>query len=121
MALTAQQKRVRRKWIAALRSGEYKQGTGMLRRRHKVYSEDRVGHCCLGVLCEVLGVKYREEAGLPSSQVLGAAGIGDLIGDLTEVNDNRGGSVGRAEGRDLPHCNFNEIADTLEYATLAGV
>lgn len=33
------------KWVAALRSGEYAQGRGLLR------SED--GYCCLGVLCDV--------------------------------------------------------------------
>lgn len=34
------------KWIAALRSGSYRQGTGQLRSR-----DDRF--CCLGVLCQV--------------------------------------------------------------------
>lgn len=34
----------RKLWTAALRSGEYKQGTGQLRSR---------GYCCLGVLCDV--------------------------------------------------------------------
>lgn len=33
------------KWLAALRSGEYEQTTGMLRR------DDT--YCCLGVLCDV--------------------------------------------------------------------
>ena len=33
-------------WIAALRSGEYKQGRQRLRRTG-------VGHCCLGVICDV--------------------------------------------------------------------
>lgn len=34
-----------RKWVNALRSGEYKQTTGLL---HNDY-----GYCCLGVLCDV--------------------------------------------------------------------
>lgn len=38
-----------RKWIAALRSGEYKQGHGQLRRR--LHSGDC--HCVMGVLCEL--------------------------------------------------------------------
>lgn len=39
------------KWIAALRSGEYKQGNSRLR------YDDELGSsfCCLGVLCEVMG------------------------------------------------------------------
>ena len=34
------------KWVAALRSGRYKQGDGLLRSRNDEY-------CCLGVLCDV--------------------------------------------------------------------
>lgn len=45
------------KWIAALRSGEYKQGMGGLRRY--VYGD--VVYCCLGVVCEVMGYHYRSE------------------------------------------------------------
>lgn len=37
--------RVKRLWTAALRSGEYEQGTSGLRVEN--------AHCCLGVLCEV--------------------------------------------------------------------
>lgn len=40
-----------KKWVAALRSGEYKQGVGSLK------SEGC--HCCLGVVCEV----YEKETG----------------------------------------------------------
>lgn len=38
---------IKAKWIAALRSGEYKQGTGRL------YDDLTGRFCCLGVLCEV--------------------------------------------------------------------
>ena len=37
------------KWVAALRSGKYKQGTGQLRTEDDCY-------CCLGVLCDISGV-----------------------------------------------------------------
>jgi hypothetical protein len=36
-------------WIAALRSGEYTQTTGKLKRTHTGYE----GFCCLGVLCDL--------------------------------------------------------------------
>jgi hypothetical protein len=36
---------IKQKWVAALRSGEYKQTTGHLR--------DETGFCCLGVLCDL--------------------------------------------------------------------
>jgi hypothetical protein len=40
---------VKDQWVAALRSGEYKQGKGVLHR--KVGGEDQF--CCLGVLCDL--------------------------------------------------------------------
>lgn len=48
------------KWVAALRSGKYIQG----RKRLKQVSDTSViEHCCLGVLCEVLGMKSRPNLG----------------------------------------------------------
>lgn len=40
---------VKAQWIAALRSGEFHQGTGLL---HKVMDGNHL-FCCLGILCEV--------------------------------------------------------------------
>jgi hypothetical protein len=39
-------KEVAKKWVKALRSGEYKQGINVLNRDNKEF-------CCLGVLCEL--------------------------------------------------------------------
>jgi hypothetical protein len=41
---------VKAKWLAALRSEEYVQGDGKLKRRDV---NGNVFHCCLGVLCEI--------------------------------------------------------------------
>lgn len=44
------------KWVQALESGEYKQVTHVLTALERVSSESEpivVGHCCLGVACEV--------------------------------------------------------------------
>ena len=38
-------KKVKKKWLKALRSGKYKQTTGQLKRDNKF--------CCLGVLCDI--------------------------------------------------------------------
>ena len=38
-----------KKWVEALRSGEYKQTQNKL--------HDKDGYCCLGVLCEVMGLE----------------------------------------------------------------
>ncbi len=42
---------VARKWVKALRSGKYKQVTGVLTEMDK--ERKVIGHCCLGVLCEL--------------------------------------------------------------------
>lgn len=43
---------IKKKWIAALRTGEYKQGKGVLRDRDDNF-------CCLGVLCDI----YKDDVG----------------------------------------------------------
>lgn len=52
-------KELKAKWVAALRSGQYKQGTKAL----------RIGdnYCCLGVLCDVVGVNWESTAHLVRS------------------------------------------------------
>lgn len=39
-------KALKKKWLKALRSGDYEQTTGRLK--------DQAGHCCLGVLCSIM-------------------------------------------------------------------
>jgi hypothetical protein len=39
------------KWVEALRSGNYSQGHGLLKRRE---DDNTAKHCCLGVLCELI-------------------------------------------------------------------
>lgn len=43
----------RRKWVAALRSGEYAQAKEALREPAEQRLDGKVGYCCLGVACEV--------------------------------------------------------------------
>jgi hypothetical protein len=92
---------VKNKWIAALRSGKYKQGRGRL--------NGPDGYCCLGVLCEVfiadgnaLDVRtpnsvteYNGESSYPPDAVLKWAGIRSLEGhaegaphSVAAVNDH---------------------------------
>lgn len=40
---------IKARWVAALRSGDYKQGTGDLRKGNSF--------CCLGVLCQIFSVE----------------------------------------------------------------
>jgi hypothetical protein len=49
-------KEIKAKWLEALRSGRYKQGIGFLRTEENEF-------CCLGLLCEVIGLEPEKEEG----------------------------------------------------------
>jgi hypothetical protein len=51
-------KAFKRKWVNALRSGKYTQGTSQL------YSRNGQSYCCLGVACAVAGLDKDEFSGL---------------------------------------------------------
>jgi hypothetical protein len=90
---------IRREWIAALRSGKYRQG--------KTYLRNRDGSmCCLGVLHHVVtGMEPGFEVEGVGPPVCSKAGLSDRLGDfdggcLALIND--GGT------------SFSEIADIIE-------
>ena len=92
---------MRKKWIEALRSGNYQQGRGMLK--------GPLGYCCLGVLCEISGmgtwfdsyyyeiedersgavlpVKLREKIGLSAEQQTNLIGMNDSGDTFLEIAD----------------------------------
>jgi len=96
-------KRIKKLWIEALRSGQYKQGDGQLR-------DDDDKFCCLGVLCNLHAqahpwdarqehdpTSYLSEDSFPSATVLRWAGLTmnnpsiqykNEETDLATVNDN---------------------------------
>lgn len=101
-----------RLWVHALRSGRYAQVKGVLQR-------DGEGHCCLGVLCDLVEplswgqpdsggvIHHRCFAGTPAPAVLERVGM--RLGDashLAFMND---------EGK-----TFTEIADYIETELMGG-
>lgn len=117
---------VTEKWLAALRSGKYKQGRKTLR------SDE--GYCCLGVLCDVLikdGTvnaswsvnEFVEELGIipllrrtvpPKAIVeqIATCGIHDvLILEMWDIEDSDGSSLMDLNDRGI---SFAEIADVIE-------
>ncbi len=96
------EKELKDKWVAALRSGEYRQG------KYELYDRDE-SFCCLGVLCAVAGIGIDASGNSCVGVKKGGSGydpIRDLIGReavpvLMEMNDN--------EGKTFP-----EIADYIE-------
>lgn len=112
---------IKKKWIAALRSGDYTQCKGKLRSKNEF--------CCLGVLCNLHAQahpefaatqkdpnSYDDERVLPSDRILIWAGIhdesliingitADIVTHLWERNDGLS-TFGKH--------NFNDIADFIE-------
>lgn len=89
-------------WVAALRSGKYRQGEGWL--------EKQGSYCCLGVLLKIKGVEpaewprlMRMASVLPDSYASGLRCA--TMTDLAKRND---GSCG------VPKMTFPEIADYIE-------
>lgn len=77
------------KWVKALESGDYRQGTGAL------YDETVGTYCCLGVLGEVCGVKGNPDDtflqdGRKRSRVCGLSMKVQL--ELASMNDGMNGS-----------------------------
>lgn len=119
--MTKMKPAVKKKWLAALRSGEYKQGkTGQLK-------DEKGGYCCLGVLCDVYaktkrkkglwqGFRFMNESAFPAQQVWEWAGLGERnpnvkdgsgkTDSLAEFNDGEFGERNRR--------NFKQIANYIE-------
>lgn len=92
-------KELKAKWVAALRSGKYKQGKGVLRGHSNAY-------CCLGVLCEVAGhdpVEWQTAYGANHVRV-------DVAGIITETNAHQ-----LAAMNDVHDKSFEQIADYIEW------
>jgi hypothetical protein len=74
---------VMKAWVKALRSGEYKQTTGALRRSSSTETMPE-GYCCLGVLCDI-AIKQPElsDAKLPTlaweAPRLDGSGLADYL------------------------------------------
>lgn len=86
------------KWIAALRSGEFKQTRG--------YLKDDAGYCCLGVLCKVQGADFSKLV-LKDISLRGFDG-GTTLEDRRRLADMNDGRDGHSEH------SFAQIADFIE-------
>jgi hypothetical protein len=119
---------VKAKWLAALRSGRFKQATGALRRNLTVDGRNLpvdYAYCCLGVLCEI-AVKegvippadpegfYDEESMTLPIRVREWAGINGYNPSIPYRRDPDGKAISSlAEANDKGY-SFNQIADLIE-------
>lgn len=99
---------LRDKWVAALRSGEYEQGTGWLL---KIGDDGKKRYCCLGVLSEVCGVEWGEPGAsgeidpIEGYRGLVPKSLGGVLHDKYEAYLSTMNDVGST---------FEEIADWIE-------
>lgn len=88
------------KWVKALRSGKYKQGTGYLRGNSHT---EGYSYCCLGVLAEIEGHGDKIKTG--KTENLGRFRRSCGLASTTGVPEN---SLGvRIKG----HCGYESLAD----------
>lgn len=97
------------KWTKALRSKEYKQA-------HKaMLSADGLKHCCLGVLCAILGTDeelLNEFDSMPSSKTLDLCDLSrDVAVNLWCMNDG----AKHPNGMKFKKHSFKEIAEYIDY------
>jgi hypothetical protein len=99
-------KQIKDKWLKALRSGRYKQGTGTL-------VDDTGMYCCLGVLARVQGAKtedMRSNSYLQNDLAKYKAGLRiasqNILAKMNDGVDYRGAFIGKK--------SFKEIADYIE-------
>lgn len=114
---------IKAQWLEALRSGKYKQGKGALHNK----SDD--SYCCLGVLCEVMGVpEFHGDGDRESSEFINFGTIDDFsstslpyqVRRVAGLLDGYGCFAGpMGEDESLAHMNdtgasFEEIAKIIE-------
>lgn len=110
---------IKKKWVGALRSGEYQQGRGRL--------NDNNAFCCLGVLCDL----HVKETGGKWTRILSSkngfeykgtlVGLPDEVLKWANLNDFRGGEVIYQDDvlffpalNDHLQLSFKQIADLIE-------
>lgn len=129
---------IKQKWLTALRSGDYHQGTGALKK--EVGPETQ--YCCLGVLCDIAAeegatIAVRRERDPSSSSGLAAwwefgdheqlgssgqlpesvqkwSGVGTGQGDLRKLVNGDPVADSLVALNDSHHFTFEQIADVIE-------
>ena len=104
-------KELKKKWVEALRSGDYKQTKGYLQVTDPGLCIYPVGFCCLGVLCEVANYPYMRNSDqfLPSG-LQEEQGLGMLVRyDSCETIASHVMKM-----NDVGNNSFSDIADWIE-------
>ena len=99
-----------KKWVFALRSGEYKQT--------KYYLQDKKGYCCLGVGCKVFITKnklvFQNGFLIGSTPRCGQKNAPDWLKNINTDFSKKTGLKSLINMNDFDNYTFDEIADCLE-------
>jgi hypothetical protein len=110
-------KKIAKKWVKALRSGNYKKSTGGL---CQIYKNGNRSYCCLGVLTDLYN---KENSDTNTEQSLWGGYLSYTVVDWAEMNSINGHiSGGHYFGNTLASLNdcgrnkrsFKRIADIIE-------
>jgi len=116
------------RWLQALRSGEYKQTTGLL--------EDEAGYCCLGIACKLLVANYPQtekynyenDSTFEDESYIGTFLRGDLPeppapGWLVNISSDFATRCGVSldQLNDIHSFSFEAIAEVLDLVYIQGV
>ena len=108
MKITDQTVKNRRKWLRALRSGDYKQTRHQL---HIIYGKNS-GYCCLGVACEVSGLGEWDGEQFLVGDRMEACGLPAAVAEWLGMTDKQESKA--ANLNDMTELSFSEIADQFE-------
>jgi hypothetical protein len=97
-------KKMKDAWVKALRSGEYVQGQGRLRKGDDFF--------CLGVACDLFIDGWWEDFGGDSYEIRGACALPPLY--LHAAMEESGLLAGRLAVANDEGALFDDIADTIE-------
>lgn len=97
---------MKNKWVAVLRSGEYQQCRGTLRRTD---DEGNKSFCCLGVLCEINGHPVPDLRSRTTS-----GNLYDLLAEWIGEDNSRTLQMKNDGARGTHQHSFLEIADWIE-------
>jgi len=102
--------RIKKLWVKALRSYEYEQTHGCIRKNDRF--------CCLGVLCNLHAIEHPEVAihqTDPSIYLGNSLTLAREVVDWADVSsDNPGTPMGSLASMNDRGCSFSEIADVIE-------
>lgn len=112
-------KKFREKWLAALRSGKYKQGRYHLICPSEILASGHPEYCCLGVAAKVCGIPDKALIGLEMPEDLDAQDkLPRAMKPLVATDDGENLVTILMDQNDVKQRSFKQIAAFIEKRTV---